>query len=110
MEGSPAPTIAGVDIVGCDAGDAGRSCTVHDVCGKHLKIDDAIVFRGEAVMADNGDVEYAVKAQRTAYENKMATVVEDLRKSDNSQKRRRSERNKGIGHSVSLRIQSTQTF
>ncbi|KAG1696070.1 hypothetical protein DVH05_019055 [Phytophthora capsici] len=105
-----------VDIVGCDVGDGSRNCTAHEICGQHLRVDDVIVFRSEVACVDegrcDGDLEYVVKAYvlrdgsptchvgflprrflkaRESYNNKMATVVEDLRVSDNSQKRRRSE-------------------
>lgn len=117
QERAPASLIPGVDVVGCDDGDGGRSCATHDVCGQYLKVDDVLVFRGEVITAEGGEVEYVLKAYvirsgsqachvgylprrllrlSAAYENKMTTVVEDLRKSDNSQRRRRSERNKGI--------------
>ncbi|KAG1709585.1 hypothetical protein DVH05_020235 [Phytophthora capsici] len=118
---SEASFVQGVDVVGCDVGDGGRSCGTHDICGQHLKVDDTIVFRAEVVCVDegdiNGDLEYILKAyvirggsqachvgflprrllrKRAVYNNKMATVVEDLRTSENSQKRRRSERSMGI--------------
>jgi hypothetical protein len=38
--------ISGVDVVGCDEGGLVRSCSAHEVCGKYVKVDDAIVFRG----------------------------------------------------------------
>ncbi|KAG3023969.1 hypothetical protein PC120_g7285 [Phytophthora cactorum] len=113
--------IAGVDDVGCDEGGGGRSCASHEICGQHLKLDDVFVFRAEVECSNDedisGDLDIVVKAyvlrsgsqachvgflprrllqMRDKYANKMATVVEDLRKSDNSQKRRRSERNRGI--------------
>jgi hypothetical protein len=92
-------------------------CAAHDICGKQLNVNDVIVFRGEAIPTEDGELEYVVKAylvragsqlchvgflprrllkMRAQYENKLASVVEDLRASENSQKRRRSERNRGI--------------
>lgn len=115
-------TIHGVDVVGCDAGDNGRNCTSHEVCGTHIRLDDLIIFRWEVVPIE-GDLEEVVKAylirdgtqgchigflprrllkQKDKYVNKMATIVEDLRCSENAQKRRRSNRNKGIVYCTML--------
>ncbi|KAE9293091.1 hypothetical protein PR003_g24591, partial [Phytophthora rubi] len=109
MEQHHFPLISGVDIVGCDVGDGGRSCTTHEICGTELKVDDVIVFRAEVVAVEGEGLEHVVKAHvvrlgaqlchvgflprrllrmKDAYANRMAIVVEDLRKSDNSQKRR----------------------
>jgi hypothetical protein len=75
------------------------------------------LFLGEAIIDEDDQLEYVVKAfvirsgaqtchvgflprrllrMKAAYEKKMATAVEDLRKSEHSKTRRRSERNIGI--------------
>ena len=54
-------TVEGVDVVGCDAGDNGRSCVSHEVCGNHVRVGDVIVFRWEVVPIE-GDMEEVVKA------------------------------------------------
>lgn len=109
-------TILGVDVVGCDEESNGRSCISHEVCGKYVQTGDILVFRWEAVPIEN-EIEEVIKAyvirdgsqechigylprhllhQKDKYKNKMAVVIEDLRLSTNFQRRRRSERNKGI--------------
>ena len=115
-------TVQGVDVVGCDAGDNGRSCVSHEICGNHVHVGDVIVFRWEVVPIEE-DMEEVVKAylirdgsqtchigflprrllkQKGKFVNKMAIVVEDLRTSENSQKRRRSHRNMGIVYCTML--------
>ena len=76
-----------------------------------------IVFRWQVVSAENDELEEVIKAfiirdgsqechvgylskrllvQKEKFKNKMAVVLEDLRSSNNAQKRRRSLRHKGI--------------
>jgi hypothetical protein len=109
-------TILGVDIIGCDEGSDGRSCISHEVCGKFVQVGDILVLRWEVIPIGD-DIEEVIKAhvirdgsqechigylprhllrQKERYKNKMAVVIEDLRLSTNFQRRRRSERNKGI--------------
>jgi hypothetical protein len=106
-----------VDVVGCDEGTNGRSCLNHDVCGSQIQIGDILVFRWKVIPTDNDEIEEVIKAfiikdgsqechvgylpkrlliQKEKFKNKMAVVLEDLRSSNNAQKRRRSLRHKGI--------------
>ncbi|ETN01128.1 hypothetical protein F441_18609 [Phytophthora nicotianae CJ01A1] len=93
----------GVDVVGCDLAEGGRSCVAHEACGKHVKVGDVLLFREE--VDDQGDnrLGYCLKAylirdgsqtchvgylprrlliQRAAFNRQFATVVEDLRHSE----------------------------
>jgi len=104
-----------VDVVGCDDGSNGRSCASHVVCGTHLKVGDVVIFRW-AVIPFNDEAEEVIEVyvirdgsqachvgflprrlvkQKEKFMNKMAIVIEDLRVSENIQKRRRSHRNVG---------------
>ncbi|ETN13991.1 hypothetical protein PPTG_22285 [Phytophthora nicotianae INRA-310] len=52
----------GVDVVGCDLAEGGRSCVAHEACGKHVKVGDVLLFREE--VDDQGDnrLGYCLKA------------------------------------------------
>ena len=105
-----------IDVVGCDEGSNGRSCLNHDVCGTQIQVGDIFIFRWAVVPVEN-EIEEVIKVfiirdvsqechigylprrlliQKDNFKNKMAVVLEDLRRSNNAQKRRKSLRHKGI--------------
>ena len=53
------PTGVTVDIVGINAGNRGRNCEEHDVCGTVLTLDALVRFRVEQVLV-NGREETAI--------------------------------------------------
>ena len=48
------------EIVGLDAENNGRSCTLHDVCGQYLQVDNLVRFK-ETIVDVNGVFESAIK-------------------------------------------------
>ena len=46
------PTGVGVEIVGIDKGDRGRSCEEHDVCGEVVEEDTLLRLRREQILVD----------------------------------------------------------
>jgi len=102
-----------IDVVRCGDGDNGRSYASHIICGTHLKVGDVLIFRWAVILINDKAEEvievYVIRdrsqarhvgflsrklvKQKEKYMNKMAIVIEDLRVSDEPQKRRRSHRN-----------------
>jgi hypothetical protein len=107
---------ADIDIVGCNDGKNGRNCFCHEICGKHITVDNVVVFRWEVIPINNKPEEtikaYLIKdgtqlchigflprkllKDKEKYMNKMAIIVEDLRESDDPNDRRNSFRNMGV--------------
>lgn len=105
------------EIVGLGASSNGRSCVSHECCGHHLVMDDLIRLRSCIVDVD-GRVEEGirvarirdgvescivgflprnlVKSNKEKYADKFAQVIELYDSSENSVKRRKSYRNKGM--------------
>ena len=114
------PTGITVDVVGIQAGDRGRSCEHHDVCGSVLQVDSLVRFRAVQVVV-KGKEETALAVHwatdgidrcrvgflprhlvkhRQDCNGKLAQIVEFLDESDSSSERAKSHRNKGIAKAV----------
>lgn len=109
--------MVGVDVVGCDESDQGRSCSSHPVCGQHVLVGDIVTFRPEVAVDEDSNICSTVKVfvvrqgaatccigflprrlllRSGEFLFKYAVIAEDVRGSSNMQKRRRSTRNKGL--------------
>src|SRR5690242_15471326 len=111
------PTGIQVDVVGIEAGERGRSCEEHSVCGEVLQIDSVVRFRAIQIINDQGEEETAIGAfwvtdgvdrclvgflprhciaRKAFYDGELAQVVELLSLSHSPTDRRNSNRNSGV--------------
>ena len=104
------PSVILIDIVGINASDKGRSCEEHANCGSVLKIDTLVRFRSIQIWC-NGEEETALAVywvmdgmdpcrvgflprhllkHKTAYNGKLAQIVEFVADSDSPADRAKS--------------------
>ena len=105
------------EVVGLAADNNGRSCAKHECCGEHVFVGDLVQFKKTLVWY-NGKLDEAVKvvliknkketctvafmprniayARANEFHMKFGRILELYHLSDNSQKRRKSYRNKGM--------------
>lgn len=105
-----------IEVVGTSFSLGGRSCDAHDVCGHQVSVGSALIFRKSVCKIENVE-EIAVKAylyldgaqschigflprylkhEWDLFYDKIGSVLEDHRISENFQQRRRSQRMCGI--------------
>ena len=114
-----------LEIIGLHSPTNGRSCTLHQCCGDHLQVDDIVCLKKTVVTVD-GKTEEAIKCvlllqgreactigfiprvhmksyKIMSYVNTHAAqIVELYDDSDNSDKRKKSQRNLGMAAAVFL--------
>jgi hypothetical protein len=123
------PTGVKVDIVGIAAGNHGRSCEEHDVCGRVLEENSVVRIRHVQILVD-GNEESALAVYWIAdgidccrvgflqrhllkhwkeYNGRLAQIVDMYKDSESPSKRRKNHRNMGCCQAVIIDTQQRES-